>query len=151
MVDPAARKALGLSLRRLFSARITNEQFEDELPSTVWSSPDAAVRAIRWAAWLLYDDLHEHRLDGAHALGPLGRRHVARWILFLKSDEEYEWPEIPWWLGALLLVPSLLTFGLAGRALSRWRDRAGDRDVWPFMRRSELERAIAAWPRDRGG
>lgn len=151
MIDRAARTALAASIRRLAAGLVTNEQFEKQLPRQAWTSRDAGVQAIRWAAWMLYDDLHEHRLDGAHALGRVGRRHVARWILFLKSDTEYHWPELPFWLALLLLPANLVTFNLIGRALSRWRDRQGDAEVWPFMRRSELARAVAAWPRADGG
>jgi hypothetical protein len=139
--------ALAMGIRRLASARITNLEFEDQLPAEVWSSRDAGVQAIRWAAWMLYDDLREHRLDGLHALGRLGRRQVARWILFLKSEEEYRWPQLPLWLRLLLLPANLLTFNFIGRALRRWLDRGGDTEVWPFMRRSDLMRAIQAWPR----
>jgi hypothetical protein len=76
----------------------------------------------------------------------MGRRHVARWVLFLKSNDDYEWPEVPMWLGLLLLLPNLVTLGLIGRALRRWLDGSGEADVWPFMRRIDLERAVAAWP-----
>jgi hypothetical protein len=138
---------LAAAIRRLASGRITSAEFEDQLLAEVWTSRDAGVQSIRWAAWMLYDDLHEHRLEGPYVLGRLGRRHVARWILFLKTDEEYQWPGLPFWLRLLLLPVNLATFNLVGRALRRWRDRRGDADVWPFMKRGDLARVIAAWPR----
>lgn len=143
MIDRPARRHLGTVLRRFAVGRITNDQFEDQLGREVWSSPDPGVQAIRWAAWTLYDDLREHRLDGADALDRAGRRHIARWLLFLRSDLEYEWPEMPGWLGLFLIVPNLVTFNLLGWAFKRWRDGRGDAEVWPFLRRSDLARLAA--------
>lgn len=154
MIDRRARDELGAALRGLASGRLSNDGFEDRLSRAVWSSRDPGVRAVRWAAWTLYDDLHEHRLVGPRALGRHGRRPVARWVLFLKSNDEYQWPELAGWLRLLLLVPNLVTFNLIGRGLARWRDRRGDADVWPFLRRTDLARAMASWPgaaTDRGG
>lgn len=146
MIDRLARTELARGLRRLVSGRVTNDEFEDQLPREVRSSRDAGVRAIRAATWKLYDDLREHRLEGPHALGRIGRRHVARWVLFLKSNDEYEWSEVPMWLGLLLLLPNIATLGLVGKVLQSWLDRPGEADVWPFMRRPDLAQAVAAWP-----
>lgn len=120
MVDRVGRTSLALALRKLAAGRVSNYEFEDQLGREIVSSRDMGVKAIRWAAWMLYDDLHEHRLSGVHSLGRAGRRHIARWILFLKSDVEYEWPELPTWLQALLLLPNILTVGLLGSAIRRW-------------------------------
>jgi hypothetical protein len=146
VIDRGARTKLAVAIRHLASGRITNDQFDDQLTRDVRKSRDLGVQAIRWAAWMLYDDLHEHRLDGDHALGRTGRRHVARWILFLKSNQEYDWPDPPTWLRFLVLVPNILTFNLVGAAMRRWRDHRGDADVWPFIRRGDLLRAVSAWP-----
>jgi hypothetical protein len=134
MIDRPARRELSRALRRLVSGRVTNDEYEDQLPHEVRSSRDSGVLAIRAATWKLYDDLHEHRLEGPYALGRLGRRQLARWILFLKSNDEYEWPEVPMWLGVLLLVPNIVSFGLVGSALQRSLDARGEIDVWPFIR-----------------
>jgi hypothetical protein len=150
LVERSARKHLALALRRFASRSITNDQFEYPLGRAVRASRDTGVQAIRWAAWMLYDDLHGHRLEGPCALGRVGRRHVARWIFLLKSDLEYEWPELPGSVQLLLLFPNILTFNLLGLALRRWRDRRGDADVWPFMRRSDFARAVSARPRPVG-
>jgi hypothetical protein len=146
MIDRSARSALSRALRRLVSGRVTNDQYEDQLLREVRSSRDAGVRAIREAAWMLYDDLREHRLESPYALGRVGRRHVARWVLFLKSSDEYQWPDVPTWLRLVLLVPNIVTFGLVEEALRRWRDGRGDAEVWPFMRRRDLDRAVEEWP-----
>jgi hypothetical protein len=68
--------------------------------------------------------------------------------MFLRADLEYEWPAIrfinPALVSSIGCFLSLLTFGLwatqkrqqGQREFAKWR-RAGDYDVWPFLRRSE--------------
>jgi hypothetical protein len=147
MIDRLARDALSRAIRRLAAGRVTNDEFEDQLPQVVRHSRDPGVRAIWSAAWFLYDDQSEHRLEGAHALGRQGRRAVARWIVFLKSNEEYRWRDLSPWTRFLLLPIQILSFGLVGRALDRLRNRQGDSGVWPFIGRADLARAVSAWPR----
>ena len=83
MVDRAARDELGRAIRGLAARLITNYEFEDSLSADLRQSRDLGVQSIRFAAWALYDDLREHRLEGRYAIGTAGRRRVARWILFL--------------------------------------------------------------------
>jgi hypothetical protein len=149
MIDREARDILAESFRHLVAGQITNDQFEGRLRK----SEDAGVSRVYFcAAWPLYDDFREHKLTGRWAIK---REHwpiVARYILFLKTDVEYEWPtttrlwafpwNIPW--GVLTLA----TFGLAERIWSRTMDRrsGGDVNVWPFFRMSDLEAAKEQHP-----
>jgi len=145
MVDRACRDQLARAIRRLAAGVITNDSFEDS--STLCRrSRDAGVRSIRHAAWFLYDDLSEHRLEGRHRLGKQQRRELARWILFLKSNLEYEWPTLTGWPWLLLLLPNLLTFGGVGRLVRRWHDQRGDAGAWPFVRALDLKGAATVWP-----
>jgi len=145
MTDRNARDVLAVELRRLITGRITNDEFEDRVAAAVRRSSDAGVRAVRWAAWALYNDLREHRLVGEYAPTPLVRRRVAIWLLFLKSDAEYEWVDLPFWLQQVLGIPNLLTFGLVNRVLRLWQRRQGDCDAWPFIRHHDLTRAVTEW------
>ena len=106
MVDRAARDELGRAIRRLVAGLSTNDQYEDTLSAGLRRSRDLGVRSIRLAAWHLYDDLHEHRLEGRYAIGRAGRRRVAHWVLFLKSDLEYEWPNLAGWRAFTLASPT---------------------------------------------
>jgi hypothetical protein len=144
MVDRAQRDRLAKAIRRLAAGLITNREFE-AATTAFGSSADRAVRSVHRVAWTLYDDLHEHRLEGAYALGRIERRQLARWVLFLRSDLEYEWPDLTTW-GWLLVLPNLLTFGAIGRLIARWHDRRGDAGAWPFIRSADLERAVRVWP-----
>jgi hypothetical protein len=81
-------KALALALRRLATGRITNYEFEDAIP---FSTLDFGVKNVARQSWYLYSDLREYRLRGTHSLTREGRREVARWLLFLRTEREYEW------------------------------------------------------------
>ena len=135
MIDREARNLLAESLRHLASGRISNDEFECHRPG---SSPDRAIDAVCDQAWFLYSDLKEHTLTGLDRLSPDDRHAVARWIVFLHSDLEYQWPKYPLvgLRGALL---NLVTFGRAGRAAAASWGTKGDVDVWPFIARSDLE------------
>jgi len=143
LVDRDDRKQLASALRKLATGKLTNFAFEDLVP---FRTQDAGVRAVADHAWYLYSDLHEHELRGEAALTREGRREVARWLLFLDTDVEYEWPDMRWARAAL--VPfNVLSLGAAGAAMRWWLARRGALDVWPFIRRSDLDVAMRRWPR----
>jgi hypothetical protein len=144
MVDRERRDQLAGAIRRLTAGLITNDEFE---AATIASerSQDTAIRSLRQAAWSLYDDRRAHRLEGRCRLGKAERRELARWIIFLKSNLEYEWPDLTSWPW-LLAIPNLLTFGLIGRLVRRWHDQCGDAHAWPFIRERDLRRAVKVWP-----
>ena len=60
MVDRKARDKFAELLRHFIAGRITNEEFDDQVPH---SPKDLAIDEILWlAAWPLYDDFKEHTL-----------------------------------------------------------------------------------------
>jgi hypothetical protein len=116
---------------------ITNDEFEDRLPRL---SADQAVVELKASAWYLYDDLREYRLASEDRPVPAVRSAVARWILFLGTDLEYEYPVSPTLSRLALSLGNLCTLGLLGRA---WRHRSRVRyEFWPFFRRSDFEGAL---------
>ena len=139
MIDRAGRDRLALFLRRLATGRITNDDYNDEYPVR---SEDAGIEAIARAGWTLYSDTWTYRLRGRHALAPETRRAVARCILFLHSDLEYEWSRDPSWGFAGVLV-GVLTLGRVDiRDWKTWEGQ-GDYDLWPFLRRADFDQASA--------
>lgn len=144
MIDRSTRNELAVLLRRFVACRITNFEFDEDVPG----SDDAAVEAIGAMAWTLYDDLKEHKLDGRRRLSKPDRRVIARWILFLYSDEEYRWPDYD--LERIYNWPmNLLTFGWWERKKADEWSRfkaAGDFEVWPFMSRPSFEAALSNPP-----
>jgi hypothetical protein len=140
MIDRNARGQMVLLLRRLATGRMTNHEFDAALPT---SRTDPAVDEIYYrGAWGFYSDLSEHRLIGRHRLSRTERREIARFILFLKSDLDYEWPRRELWGELLWMLAGLLTLGLAGRLYWRRLGRRGDVSVWPFLRGEDFERVV---------
>ena len=142
MVDRKKRDAYAEVLRHFAAGLTTNLEYEKELDSILPSCKDQAVIRIFKVVWYTYDDIRKHKMRGDWALTPEGRRVVARCIMFLHTDCEYEYPlpRIKW--GALL---NLLTLGiwswLRSQEPSSNQEPKGDHDVWPFFRRSDFEEA----------
>ena len=105
MIDRQARDLTAELIRHLVSGQITTDQFEDRLPN----SADRAIQEVYSSGpYLLYSDDDEHKLVGDDAVPREAIPDVARWILFLKSDLEYEWPgKEASGLGALVIVLSI--------------------------------------------
>ena len=103
---------------------------------------DPAIRAVWSRAWFLYDDLREHRFRGKLRLPLEARREMARWVAFLKSDAEYQWP-IKGFLSLSGCLLRILTLGLVGYFVrSKYQD-IGDWSIWPFWTRQQMSQALA--------
>ena len=134
MIDRTARNKLAELLRSLAAGLITNDEFEDSIPE----SNDKAIKEVFFnGGWSLYSDMKEYKLNGQDALEAVVKKEVARWVLFLKSNYEYNWPNVPLLQRAL----HMLTFGLLGTSYEKvWRS-AGDVDVWPFLKTAHFTKA----------
>jgi hypothetical protein len=154
MVDMVKRNLLADAIHELVAGIKTNDEFQEFL----WDHgfqflvaptryQDASIGPILDSAWCLYSDATEYRLVGRYRLPRENRRQVLRWIMFLRADLEYEWPAFrfinPTLVSLLGCLLSLLTCGIwanqkSRREFAKWR-RAGDYEVWPFLRRSDYE------------
>lgn len=129
--------------RRLAAGTITNDQFEDELPT----SHEAALYDIYfYGLWPLYDDFVEHKLVGKWALTRDGRAWVARMVLFLRSGLPYRYPRITGIAQGPAVLLSLATLGWFGRFWRRRQWHGSDESLWPFYSRSEYEAALKTRP-----
>jgi hypothetical protein len=141
MIDRNSRDKLALALRRYAAKRITNDQLE----YAGGNSKDRGVRAVQDMAWRLYSDMHCHRAVGRHALDKDTRRAVARWVLFLRTDCEYSWPDHELRQAENRLdqfVRDIFTAGQSSKKKrQKWQDfhGAGDFDVWPFLHKNDEE------------
>ena len=134
MIDPDTRRKLSEGIRSLVSGNITNDEFEELVPD----SEDKAIYEIfQYGAWRLYSDLKVYKLKGKNALPIELRPEIARWVLFLKTDYEYSWPEVSAWAWLL----SLITLGLWNKVRRLRNRKYGDINVWPFISKLELEKA----------
>jgi len=91
MVDAKARKVAVEAIRSFRDCRISNLDFEEQWPW--YDENDRALFAIETMLRRFYDDSHEHKLDGRHALTPAGRDILDRCVLFLETELEYKWPK----------------------------------------------------------
>jgi len=139
MIDREKRDLLAAILRHLCSGQISNAEFES--CEGKLESNDPGIWPILNAAWQLYDLGEISGVGPTEAYEPV----VARWILFLKSDLAYEWPEEAplklLWFYALRLA----SFGYFGRRPT-FKSCGGDESVWPFFRGEDLEAANANPP-----
>ena len=134
MIDRQSRDLLAEKLRQFVSGQITNFDLE----GIEISSDDAGVYAIADASWLLYSDSHEHKATDRNKISGEARESVARWICFLHTDLEYQWPKMNQAGEVLATFFNKITFGLWGR-LTHMNKRintfaeAGDVEYWPFL------------------
>ncbi len=115
------------------NCEITNDDFAVSFPR---DKQDWALTAISDALWFHYDDLRTHKLEGKFKLSPESKELFGRCMLFLSSDLEYEWPKIR----LISLSAGLLRVLGLGKIVDKrcaQFEKAGDYDVWPFLRRED--------------
>lgn len=172
MVDLERRKKLGYHLRHLVVGLISNDEFEEEildnvsfgnLPEHYSSSKqakfdDPIIRPLLELSWCLYSDLENHTLTGKHQLSDKELKNIARIILFLNSDVEYEWPYFDR-INPLLrfsfkdLLFTALTLGQHYMVKLNERKgqyegfkNTGDHDLWPFINKEQYEQQLRKQP-----
>ena len=144
-VDRQARDEFARAFRLLVTRRISDREFctmLDALPKT----EDPAVREAFDVSWALTEDTDTE--DKVPPLTPEARRYCASWLLFLKSDLEYEWPVTSVLANVGLTIASIATVGLAGWLYCKWRESKGPWEIEPFVRRSDLQAAMVSCPAD---
>ena len=130
MIDREARDSAAEILRQFFSGRFSQFDFVEKFPG----SKDPALRAVDHTVWCFYDDFREHKMTDEFKLTPEWRRIIARWVMFLHSDFEYEWPNVSY--------PGLrpLKRTLFRKKEKRFLD-SGSYEVWPFIDQASFETA----------
>ena len=88
-INSAARRAYAQLLRQFISGRMTNFEYESRFYKVYNTyGDDRGVSAVYDAASHLYCDFTRHRMtDANRALTPEFRRTIARWVLFLRTNE----------------------------------------------------------------
>lgn len=159
MVDKERRKKLAFHLRQLSVGLISNDEFAEAIMEDVsdgWplsqiynsdlsKSGDLVFGPMLMYCWGLYSENRNYSMVGADALSKDELALVARCILFLRSDREYEWPYFDtrsFFLKDLFL--SIITLGYHfykrrkehKRSFEEWK-KSGDFDLWPFYSKAE--------------
>jgi hypothetical protein len=131
MIDRDSRDKLAESLRHLVSGTMKNLDFDDlDFDGTTGSS-DPAIFAIFHQSWHFYDDFHNHSIE----LTDGTRRDVARWIMFLYSDFEFEWMSGP----SAFWAPIISIWRRIVRAPDLPK---GDLRYWPFFRKEDYQQSL---------
>lgn len=172
MVDTERRRKLALHLRHLSVGLITNDDFEEAIADDVtngWlpeqyyhseeaKSDDPIIQPMLELCWGLYDDTRQHKLTKSDELTQEALKIIARCILFLRSDREYEWPYFgmnnPLLKFSLKdLILTILTLGHHYRnkreeqltSYYEWQ-KLGDYEVWPFFRKADYQKQLKLQP-----
>lgn len=169
MIDTERRKKLALHLRHLSVGVITNDDFEENimddvsngwLPEQYYRSKkakldDPIIVPMLELCWGLYDDTRNHFVKD---LDEDALKIIARCILFLRSDKEYEWPYFD--TRNPLLKFSLKDFALTILSLGQhyrskrkeqllsyteWQ-KVGNYNVWPFFSQKDYEDQLTRQP-----
>ncbi len=172
MVDIERRKKLALHLRHLATGQISNDEFENSIVDDVtygWlpeqyyrskesKTDDSIIRPIVEYSWCLYNDTFNHKLKNQYRLTPYQEKEIARLILFLRSDFEYEWDYVDITSPVLRfsfkeILQSILTFGKYYRdqRLTREQEiedmkKKGDFEYWPFKTKEQFEKQLEHQP-----
>jgi hypothetical protein len=113
MIDREARGQMAELLRHLGSGAITIDYFDDHAKSIARRSQDLGVCNVDEWAWYLYAEVNCSRFRGRYRLPDDFRDDLARCVVFLHSDCEYEWPRESYWLEMLIDCLSFIV-ALAG-------------------------------------
>jgi hypothetical protein len=172
MVDKERRKKLALHLRHLSVGLITNDDFEESVMDDVsygWlpdqyyrakeiENNDPIIRPMLELCWCLYNDTDQYKLTGRHQLSEKELKEIARYILFLHSDLEYEWPYIDptnplFRLSFKEILLSVLTVGQYYRNKVEKRKNdleesqaLGDYEYWPFLKKEDYDSQLKKQP-----
>lgn len=139
MIDRAARERAIACIRAFLAGKLTGRELRELYPRT----GDRGVNAIYGNELsLLESGMGRNVLAEAERNSQDLRRRAARWVLFLKSDLEYEWPA---WPPVHPIVLAVFAFFTLGRSSTLWRERykrSGDLALWPFIREGDVEAAV---------
>ncbi|CAN5366304.1 hypothetical protein BH10BAC4_BH10BAC4_13830 [soil metagenome] len=176
MLDSNRRKKLALHLRQLSTGQISNDEFEERVTEDVtfgWlpeqyyrakesKTDDPVIRPILEYSWCLYNDTYNHKLTGKHKLTDEQSKEIARFILFLHSDLDYDWTYVDLTNPVIRfsftdILKSIISLGQHYRDLNLKREeefklmkKSGDFELWPFKPRTEYEQQGTTKPFRRG-
>ncbi|RKE52754.1 hypothetical protein [Sphingobacterium detergens] len=172
MVDLERRKKLACHLRHLVVGLISNDEFEESITEDIsfgWlpeqyyrskeaKSDDPIIRPMLELCWCLYSDLEHHTLTDKYKLSDEALDDISRYILFLYSDFEYEWPYFDhtnplFRLSFKDLLFTALTLGQHYVVKLNERKEqhnefknTGDHHLWPFINKEQYEQQLRKQP-----
>ncbi|UOK42218.1 MULTISPECIES: hypothetical protein [Flavobacterium] len=172
MIDKERRKKLAYHLRHLSIGLITNDEFENYilddvsfgwLPEQYYRAKEAKlddpiIQPMLELSWCLYSSLKEYKLEGKNKLTNEQLKEIAKYILFLNSDNEYEWPYYDFINPQIKSsfredIANLLSFGKYYKNKMDEKEKEfaemqkmGDYDYWPFISKEQYEEQLKHQP-----
>ncbi|SRR6266851_1779550 len=119
MIDREARSRAAETIRHYVCGVITNKEFERRYPD---SKSDPIIRTLDDSLWATYEDISGHKLAGRNGVPKDLKERIARWLVFLYSDREYEWPRIG--NASFRDLPADSGFGKVVRSLLWYEERS---------------------------
>lgn len=148
MVNPQARAKARRILKDVALGKVSNFEAENRFMDIANGNRDGVIFALFRTLRESSGD-REESLSSVFAKGTPMRKRLCRWVFFLQSGLEYQWPKArlapglrdlyrPTWLDKLL--------GELSPAVRENREfcEHGDYHVWPFLREAEFASARAA-------
>lgn len=149
MIDRKSRDVVFAELRKAAFGNGSGFECENTLMSL--SSDDGVIEALRRTFREIMDE-HDKPLKFVFAEGTDLRDRLARWLLFLKSNDSYTWPSSKLPSGILDYYKSTAFDRMTGgdkrtiNAITHFM-QAGDYAYWPFASKSDYEQAKSSTPR----
>ena len=144
MRDPVSRRACASLLKKVALGWITKDECESAFLDVLNSTHDPVVFALYRTLFDIGGE-NEQNISKIFVKGSEMRHRVCRWIMFLRSVCEYQWPK------------ERLAPGLRDLYAPTWFDKIfrlnvriaknnrlffshGDYDVWPFLHKTDFDR-----------
>lgn len=143
MVDRPARDELFEELRKAALGKLS--AFDCENVALSFDCKDRGIAALCRTLREIVDE-DNRSLKPIFARATAMRRRLVRWLLFLKTNAEYEWPDERLPPGILDFYRPTLIDRLTGikarteRRINAFK-QAGDYEAWPFISKQSLELA----------
>ena len=144
MVDPSARRQARALLKRLALRRITGCECENGFIDLAAESIDPVIFAMHRTVKDLIGERGEISPETLETGGMMHER-ICRWIFFLGTDLDYEWPKTRSAPGLRDLYRASWLDSLSGfdARVNSVFCGSGDYAVWPFFRQKDFENAKA--------
>ena len=172
MIDHERRKKLALHLRHLSVGLISNDEFENGIMDDITKGwlpeqyrrskqakfDDKIIVPMLELCWGLYSDTKNYKLTGSYQLPERSLKIIARSILFLHSDIEYEWPEFDFTNPLIRfsikeLFTTVLTLGKYYRDKKQEQNQSylayqklGTHQHWPFFKLADYNEQLTKQP-----
>ncbi|MEO8236021.1 MAG: hypothetical protein ABI549_11450 [Flavobacterium sp.] len=172
MVNKERRKKLAYHLRHLSIGLITNDEFENYITDDVsfgWlpeqyyrakesKFDDGIIRPILELSWSLYSDLEDQKLKSKNKLSNEQLKEIAKYILFLNSDIEYQWPYFDTINPIIRFsfsehISNFLSFGKYYKTKMNEKEKKftemqkiGDFHYWPFINKEQYGEQLKNHP-----